>query len=169
MKRFTAKKTAVLALLCALSLLAFLLEGLFPPMFFPGAKMGLSNIFTFLALVLFGGAEAGITVLAKCLLGAVFGGNFSALMYSLPASFAALAAEYLLYRLCFPRISLVAISVFAAVIHNLTQNVVFCLVTDTPQALFYLPYLAAIGAVAGVAVGFAVFLAVKRLPKKLTD
>ncbi|PWM72839.1 MAG: hypothetical protein DBX59_06010 [Bacillota bacterium] len=169
MKRFNAKKIATLSLLCALSLLAFLLESLFPPLFFAGAKLGLSNIFTLLALVMFGGAEAGLTVLAKCLLGALFGGNFSALMYSLPASFAALLTEYLLFRFLFPKISLVSVSVAAALVHSAVQNVVFALVTQTKEALVYLPYLAVIGAIAGVAVGFAVYLTVKILPKNLFD
>ena len=73
MKRFDAKRISSLSLLCALALLAYLLEGLFPPLFIPGAKLGISNIFTLLALVLFGGREALLTVLVKCLLGTVFG------------------------------------------------------------------------------------------------
>lgn len=170
MGRSSAKKIASLALLCALALLAYMLEGLFPPLFFPGAKLGLANVFTLLALVMFGPAEAGVTVLAKCLLGAVFGGNFSALLYSLPASFAALAAEALLYRLFFPKITVVSVSVAAAVVHAAMQNLVFALVTGMmKETLIYLPYLAAIGAAAGVAVGFAVYLAVKTLPKNLFD
>lgn len=169
MGRSSAKKIASLALLCALALLAYMLEGLFPPLFFPGAKLGLANVFTLLALVMFGPAEAGVTVLAKCLLGAVFGGNFSALLYSLPASFAALAAEALLYTLFFPKITVVSVSVAAAVVHAAVQNLVFALVTGMKETLIYLPYLAAIGAAAGVAVGFAVYLAVKTLPKNLFD
>ena len=169
MGRSSAKKIASLALLCALALLAYMLEGLFPPLFFPGAKLGLANVFTLLALVMFGPAGAGVSVLAKCLLGAVFGGNFSALLYSLPASFAALAAEALLYRLFFPKITVVSVSVAAAVVHAAVQNLVFALVTGMKETLIYLPYLAAIGAAAGVAVGFAVYLAVKTLPKNLFD
>lgn len=169
MGRSSAKKIASLALLCALALLAYMLEGLFPPLFFPGAKLGLANVFTLLALVMFGPAEAGVTVLAKCLLGAVFGGNFSALLYSLPASFAALAAEALLYRLFFPKITVVSVSVAAAVVHAAVQNLIFALVTGMKETFIYLPYLAAIGAAAGVAVGFAVYLAVKTLPKNLFD
>ena len=45
------------------------------------------------------------------------------------------------------------------------QNLVFCLVTETPEALIYLPYLALTGAVAGVIVGLAAYLTVKALPK----
>ncbi len=161
-----SKRIAGTAILAALALISFLIESLFPPLFIPGAKMGLSNIFTFLALILYDGGSALATVLVKCLLGAVFGGNFSALMYSLPASLAALAAEYTLFRLLFPKTSLVAISVVAAVIHNLVQNLVFCLVTQTPEALSYLPYLALTGAIAGLIVGLSCYGALKILPSK---
>lgn len=165
MQRSLSKKIAGTAVLAALALIAFMIESLFPPLFIPGAKMGLSNIFTFLALILYGGGSAFAVILTKCLLGAVFGGNFSALMYSLPASFAAFAAEYALFRFLFPKTSLTAISVTAATLHNIVQNLVFCLVTETPEALIYLPYLALTGAVAGVIVGLAAYLTVKALPK----
>ena len=161
-----AKRIAGTAILAALALISFIIESLFPPLFIPGAMMGLSNIFTFLALILYGGGSGLATVLVKCLLGAVFGGNFSALMYSLPASLAALGAEYALFKLLFPKTSLVAISVVAAVIHNLVQNLVFCLVTQTPEALTYLPYLAVTGALAGVIVGLTCWSSLKILPAK---
>ncbi len=169
MKRFDAKRISSLSLLCALALLAYLLEGLFPPLFIPGAKLGISNIFTLLALVLFGGREALLTVLVKCLLGTVFGGNFSALMYALPASLIALGAEYFLFRFVFPKISLVSVSVAAALLHSAVQNVVFALVIRSAYALVYLPYLCIVGAIAGVAVGFAVYLTVKILPEKFFE
>ena len=81
------------------------------------------------------------------------------------AAFAAFAAEYALFRFLFPKTSLTAISVTAATLHNIVQNLVFCLVTETPEALIYLPYLALTGAVAGVIVGLAAYLTVKALPK----
>ena len=78
----------------------------------------------------------------------------------------ALGAEYALFKLLFPKTSLVAISVVAAVIHNLVQNLVFCLVTQTPEALTYLPYLAVTGALAGVIVGLTCWSSLKILPAK---
>lgn len=59
--RFPAKKIAVLALFSALGLIAFIIENQFPPLFVPGAKMGLANIFSLSALILYGPAEAQVT------------------------------------------------------------------------------------------------------------
>ena len=74
---FGAKKIAALALLTALGLIAFMLESLFPPLFFPGAKMGLSNVFSLFALVVFGLPEALLVVTARTVLGSLFAGNVS--------------------------------------------------------------------------------------------
>ena len=82
MKGLNAKKIAGTALLAAFALIAFLIESLLPPLFLPGAKIGLANFFVFLALILYGGGAAAGVAAAKCLLGAVFGGNISSLMYS---------------------------------------------------------------------------------------
>ncbi|HBN12975.1 MAG TPA: heptaprenyl diphosphate synthase, partial [Clostridiales bacterium] len=47
----TAKKVATLSVFTALSLIMFIIENQFPPMFIPGARMGLANIFSFAALI----------------------------------------------------------------------------------------------------------------------
>ena len=51
MKKLTAKTITTTAVFAALSLIAFMIESLFPPLFVPGAKMGLGNIFSMLALI----------------------------------------------------------------------------------------------------------------------
>lgn len=64
-----AKRIAVLALLTGQALLMFMVEGLFPPLFLPGAKMGLSNIFTLLALAVLGPGQALALVVVRTVLG----------------------------------------------------------------------------------------------------
>ena len=51
-KYFSARRIATLAVLTAMGLIMFMVESLFPPLFLPGAKMGLSNIFSLLTLFL---------------------------------------------------------------------------------------------------------------------
>lgn len=165
MKRLTAKNVAGLAVLTALALIAFVIENLLPPLFIPGAKPGLGNIFVLLALLFYGGAGGFLTVVIKALLGCALTGNVSALMYSLPAGITALVFEYTFIKCAFPRVSLPAISVGAAVLHNAVQNVIFCLVTGW-EAIAFLPYLALIGAVSGLIVGIAAFTLTKLLPEK---
>ncbi|MGN0817719.1 MAG: Gx transporter family protein [Candidatus Coproplasma sp.] len=162
--KITAKKIAVLAVFTALSLIMFLIENLFPPLFIPGAKMGLSNIFSFAALVLYGPVEAFAVIIVRTLLGAVFAGNVSALIYSFTGGIAAMALSSLLMYTVYPKISLMAISVAAAVLHNVTQNVMFVIVSQTPLMFSYMPYLALTGLLSGAIVGGAVMLIFKKVP-----
>ncbi len=159
----SAKKLAALALLTALGLGAFMIESMFPPMFFPGAKMGLSNIFSLFALVLYGLPEALLVVVARTVLGSLFAGNFSLLLYSLTAGVVSTTVSRLLL-LAFPRVSLLCVSVFSAVVHNTVQLLVYCALTQTTLIFSYLPYLALLGVLAGVIVGLAVTYAVKGIP-----
>lgn len=163
-KFFNAKKLAVLGVLTALSLIAFLIENLFPPLFIPGAKLGLANAFSFIALVIYSPAEAFIIVIARTVLGAVFAGNISAVMYSFTGGMVSMAVSSLLLYLVHPKISLICVSVIAAAAHNVTQNIVFVAVYSTPVAFSYMPYLILIGALSGAFIGAAVATVVKRVP-----
>ena len=62
------------------------------------------------------------------------------------------------------KISIVAISVLGSVVNVTVQNLTFCLVGKSIEYLSYLPYLALIGIVAGIVVGFTVYLAIKKIP-----
>ena len=164
-KRFTATKIATLGVLTALSLITFLIENLFPPLFIPGAKLGLANIFSFIALVLYTPWEAFLIVAVRTILGAIFAGNLSAVLYSFTGGIAAMTVSSLLLYLVHPKISLCGVSVVAAVIHNLTQNAVFALLTGTTMVFAYAPYLALIGVLSGAFIGATVTLIVKRVPE----
>lgn len=165
-KYFSAKRLATLAVLSAMGLIMFMIESLFPPLFLPGAKMGLSNIFSMLALFLLGPTDAFVLVVIRTVLGSMFMGNMSTLMYSLTAGVVSVIASAFLTQFVYPRVSIVAISIVSAVMHNLTQNVVFCLVSNTPQMFAYMPWLALLGVLAGIIVGFAVWFILKMVPTR---
>ena len=166
-KYFSAKRLAYLSVLTAMALIMFMVESLFPPLFLPGAKMGLSNIFSLLALFVLGPVDALILVVVRTVLGSLFMGNISTLLYSLTAGVVSVVISAILVQFVYPRVSIVAISVVSAVMHNLTQNVVFCLISNTPQMFSYMPWLALLGIVAGIIVGFAVWLILKAIPTKI--
>lgn len=144
----------------------FMVESLFPPLILPGAKMGLSNIFSMLTLFLLGPTEAFVLVVIRTVLGSMFTGNMSTLMYSLTAGVVSVVVSSALVQLAYPRVSIVAISVVSAIMHNVTQNVVFCLVSNTPEMFSYMPWLALLGILAGVIVGFAVWFILKAIPTR---
>ena len=125
--------------------------------------MGLSNIFSLLTLVLYGLPEALLVVIARTVLGSLFAGNASLLLYSLTAGVASVIVSRLL-MFAFPKVSLLAVSVVSAVVHNTVQLLVYCALTQTTLIFSYLPYLALLGVLAGVIVGLAVIFTVKGVP-----
>lgn len=163
MKHETNKKIALCGILSAAACIAFMIENLFPPLFIPGAKLGISNLFVLLALLILGVKYAFFTLLVKALVSCFFAG-FASAMYSIPAGVLALSAEILLIYAV--KTSLPCASVVGSVINVTVQNSVFCLIAETPEYLVYLPYLASIAAITGFAVGSALYLTIKKLPKK---
>ena len=162
--KFTAKRIATLAVLTAASLIVFLIENLLPPMFIPGAKPGLANVFSLAALILFTPLDAFLVVAVRTLLGAVFAGNLSAVMYSFTGGVLSLAVSSILLYLVYPKISLLATSVAGAVTHNIVQNLVFWGISGTALSLQFMPYLILIGVVCGLLVGGVLMLVFKKIP-----
>ena len=78
------KRIALDALLTAIALIIFVVELLVPiPFPVPGVKLGLSNVVTLFALFACGPVDALIILLLRIGLGTIFGGNLSAILYSL--------------------------------------------------------------------------------------
>lgn len=164
----TTKRLTRVALMTAAALLLHLVEAMLPPLFpaAPGAKLGLSNLVTMMALVLLGYADAFAVLLIRCLLGSVFAGNVSSLMYALPAGIAAFGVQALLYALLWRVISLPTLGLIGAVVHNTVQVCVASLAVRT-FLWGLLPFMAAAGAVAGVCMGLITWLTVKYLPPRV--
>ncbi len=162
------KKIPALALLTALGLLAFLIESLLPPLFIPGAKLGLSNIFSLLALLFYGLPEALLLVVARTVLGSLFAGNLSLLLYSLTAGVCSvLVARVATFAM--PKLSVVCVSILSAVTHNCVQLAVYCALTGTALLLSYSPYLLLFGILSGAIVGLSVFFLIKGIPLSLFE
>ncbi len=164
---FTARRAALVAVLSALALCSFVVENLFPPLFLPGAKLGLGNAFSLFALIVLGPIDGIVVAVIRTTLGSLIVGNMSTLLYSLTAGLVAVVLQAVLVRFLYPTVSVVAVSVCGAVVHNITQNVVFVLVSQTPQMVSYMPYLALAGVLSGVVVGVAVWFALRLLPQRL--
>jgi heptaprenyl diphosphate synthase len=167
--RFTARKIATLAIFSALSLITFIIENAFPPLLIPGAKMGLSNIFSFAALILYSPLEGFIVIVVRTILGAFIVGNVSALMYSFTAGVVAMAISSLFMYLVYPKISIMSISILAAVMHNITQNIIYVLTNNAPALLSYMPYLALLGILSGAIVGGVIMLIFKKIPMSVFE
>lgn len=157
------KKLTILAVLTALALVSFILEGLLPPLFVPGAKIGISNTFTLFILILYSPGEALFVVAIRTVLGCIFSGNVSAILYSLSAGLVSLACSCVLLRFA-KKLSLICVSVVSACIHNTVQLFVYYLFVSMPSVLSYLPVLLIAGILSGFIVGMITVTVIKILP-----
>ena len=94
--KLNARSIALCAVLTALALGLSTLENLFPVTLIvplPGVKLGLANIVTVFALYELGAVPALTILAARCLLGGLFAGNLSALLFSLLGGFTAMLVD----------------------------------------------------------------------------
>ena len=149
----TTKQLARCAVLAALALALSYVEGMFPlPVPLPGFKLGLANIVTVFALYALGAAQALAILLVRVLLGAMFAGNASALIFSLLGGLAALGVMALLARS--GRLSVYGVSVGGAAAHNGGQVCAAMLTLGSPAPLAYLPVLLLVSLFSGALTGF---------------
>ena len=162
----SAKRVCRDALMTAAALLMFMIENLFPPLlaFAPGAKIGLSNAVTLITLVIIGVPDAFAVLVIRCVLGSLVTGNPFAIVYSLSAGLISLGIQTALYITVFPHISIMAISLSGAIVHNPVQLAIASLVAGV-NMFPILPLMLAASVVAGLAVGFIAWLTVRFLPK----
>lgn len=77
------KKLAVLAMMVSMALVLHVVESLLPiPYIAPGVKLGLANIVSLVAIILFGFKEALVVVLLRTFLGSLLGGVPSNFLFS---------------------------------------------------------------------------------------
>lgn len=140
----TAGRVTRLSLLVVAAVVLHAAEGLLPPPLpVPGAKLGLANIVGLVTLVALGPRQALILVVARTVLGSLLGGGLLGFGFALSfgAGIAATAAMILLHRAGGRRFSLIGISLFGAVVHNLAQLSLAALLVGHWGILAYLPYL----------------------------
>ncbi len=142
-----------MALLTALELTIWVIEAQIPaPVPVPGIKLGLASVITLAAMASLGRKEAGCILLARILLGALFAGSASALLFSLAGGVVSWCVMAALLGL-FPEKLMWVVSVFGAIGHNAGQLLAAVIVTGTPGILWYGPALLAAAIVTGVFTG----------------
>ena len=162
-----SKTVAFLGVCTALALILAYLEILLQPLFptLPGIKMGLPNVIIVFLLYRRGILAAiGVSFLRILLVTMLFG-NAMALFYSLAGGFLSLLIMILLRRLKF--LSAVGVSVAGAVAHNVGQILTAMLVLSTVELGYYLVVLTVSGTVAGIVIGPAGSMLIKKIPAKI--
>lgn len=151
-----ARLVSKLGMLVALGLVLQIVEGTIPPILpLPGAKLGLANLATVIALVAMGPWEALAVNVLRCLLGGLLRGSFVGLTISLAAGTAATLVMAVLYAAALPSLSITGVSVAGAVTHNAAQLGVAMWLVGFPGLRYYLPYLLLIALPTGVFIGVA--------------
>lgn len=152
MKKIDTRKIARTALLLAASLIISLIENMLPPLVpvLPYAKLGLSNVVLLACFLTVGFKEGFLVLTLRCLLNAVFSGNYSALLWSVPSSLASYILMAFMIRLKI--FSVAATSATGGMTHNLTQILVAAAIIGD-SVFLYLPYMLVIGFFAGLFTG----------------
>lgn len=160
-----AKRLSELALLAAAALIIFVIELQIPnPFPIPGIKLGLANVITVYAVYHYKAYETAMTVAVRIILGAVFSGNMSALIYSAAGSLLCLLGMLALRKIIDERHLWIA-SVFGALLHNTGQMAAALLIMRTPQIIMYYPFLMVSGCIAGAFTGLCAQYVTIRLKK----
>ena len=141
-----------IALLTALSLILFILEGFLPLLLpVPGAKLGLAAIVTLIALYLLPARDAALMLTLRIVLASAFGGGLAPMIYSLAGGAASFAAMVLLKR--YTQLSIVGISAAGGFLHNMAQLLVAAAVLETTALFVYAPVLGIVGIFTGILIG----------------
>ena len=157
--KISTRQVAMCAMLTALALGLSTLENLFPVTLFiplPGVKLGLANIVTVFALYQLGAAPALVLLVARCLLGSLFAGNASALLFSLLGGVGAMLVMILLRRA--KGLSIYGVSIAGAAAHNIGQIGAAMIVLGGTAVLGYLPMLLGVSLITGTLTGFVASL-----------
>lgn len=165
MKKNNIRKYAVLGLVTAVALVLSYVEAILPPIWtaVPGIKLGLPNIIIIFILYKMGLKEA-ITVSAiRLFLVALLFGNAMTLVYSAAGAVLSLGLMTLFKKINL--FSTVGVSIIGGVAHNLGQILVAIAIFESNQIGYYMIILAITGTIAGVFVGIAASIILKRFEK----
>lgn len=159
----STKKVVYLGLCIALSMVLSYLELLIPPIYsaVPGIKMGLPNIVILYVLYKSGWKEAFFVSVIRVFAVSLLFGNAMTLAYSIAGAILSLAVMLILKRT--EGYSCIGVSVAGAVSHNLGQILVAMCVLGNTLIGYYMLVLAITGTLAGILVGIAGAILIKRL------
>ena len=150
------RKLTLCAVLLATALVLSYMERFFPLQMaipLPGIKLGLANIVSLAALYLLGFRQAYAILALRCIMGSMFSGSITGLLFSLTGGTLAMLVMALARRL--PLLSVYGVSILGAAAHNIGQICAAMLLMHSVYIGAYLPYLLAIGIVTGLATGAA--------------
>ena len=159
------RRLTELALLSSVALIIFVIELRIPNLFpIPGVKLGLANIVTVYAVFRYRPSETVMIVTVRLLLGTMFSGNPSALLYSAAGAVCCLLGMLALRKIL-PEKQIWLCSVIGAMLHNIGQITAAVIMMRSFSVIAYLPILLVTGTLAGAFTGMCTQLLLKRLKR----
>ncbi len=168
-RSFSTRTIVQLALLVAVGLVLFVFES-FIPRPLPWLRLGLANIATLLALYLFGVREAFMVAIARAILGSLsFGGLFTpSFVFSFVGGVASTAAMAIFFRYLKNVFSVIGISLWGALVHNMVQLVLaMTLFVRRGELISLLPLFLCMTVVSGFSTGLIVYLLLGRIQRQV--
>lgn len=150
-----AKQISLCAVMVALALALSYTERFIPLQLLvplPGVKLGLANIVTLIALYLLKTRHAFMILIARCVLGSLFGG-LTGLLFSLLGGVLAMSVMAAARRM--PMFSVYGVSIFGAAAHNVGQILAAMVLMQSVYVAAYLPYLLVVAVFTGLFTGGA--------------
>ncbi len=157
------KKITFLGLAAAVALILSYIEAMLPPIYaaVPGIKVGLPNIVIIFLLYRYGVREAATVSFIRLVISMLLFGNATMFIYS--AAGALLSILLMLIFKSTRLFSTVGVSVVGGIAHNLGQVLCAMLLLETAEISYYMIVLTVSGTLAGVFIGLAGALLLKRI------
>jgi heptaprenyl diphosphate synthase len=147
------QKLTFISVLVTQALVLHIFERMIPvPFISPGAKLGLSNIITVIALYTLGFKDTFMLIIVRIMLSALLGSNISGFLYSLAGGMLSFVTMYFIKQVGKDNISIIGVSIVGAFFHNVGQIIVAALIIQNINMVLYFPVLA----IAGIGTGFFV-------------
>lgn len=150
-------KIVYIGLLVAQALVLHIFERAIPvPFVTPGAKLGLANLITVIALyTLKSKKDVFLVLFLRLTLGTMFGGNLSSFMYSASGGILSFLAMVFVKEIMKDKVSIIGVSATGAVFHNIGQLIIASMLVKNIGVMLYLPVLSSIGIITGIFVGIS--------------
>ena len=156
-----------IGLLVSQALALYTIESMIPvPFITPGAKLGLANLITVVALyTLDSKRDVFLVIILRLLLATMIGGTLSTFIYSVSGAILSYFAMILVKELLIDKVSIIGVSAAGAFFHNVGQLVVASAMVENIAIMLYLPILSIAGIGTGIFIGVTANFIVKHLSK----
>lgn len=149
------QKQIYISMLVAQGVIIGLLENMipYPFSFAPGAKLGLANLITIIAIFTMKKRESFLLVILRLFLTTLLGGTISALLFSACGTLLSYFSMLLVKQLGPKQVSIIGISAVGGFMFNVGQLLAASFLYETWTTMFYLPFLSIFGILSGMAIG----------------